>query len=382
MCADDIVDLDPLRLQRLPPCECQQASGQVCPTQRRFQRIPYQFIGHRIIGPHLAQHVKIADDDSQQIVEVVREAAGKLAYGFHLLRLAQLLALPFGFVSFSEITDYAHECMIAGSRRRADGQLHREGRSVLATPHHFPPDADDLRDTRLEVSRDVAVVLAVVGLRHQDLDVLADDLIRRVAEQADTGLVERLDDTVAIDCNQAVDDGVQHRFDQAAQPGFINLRDGFRRSLRGDVADDRAESLQAAVGGSDGRHDCHGAEARSILPDLVANLLEAANRRSGLQRPLGLPSFGICRRKQARIVSAGDLIGLPARDDLSTTIPREDAAVRVEQQNCTLFHSRHELDLQTFQLGRRDDGERTGRHYALGFALAKPATDHLMGKDR
>ncbi len=38
----------------------------------------------------LLQEVEIADDDRQQIVEVMGDAAGQLADGLELLRLAQL----------------------------------------------------------------------------------------------------------------------------------------------------------------------------------------------------------------------------------------------------------------------------------------------------
>ena len=37
-------------------------------------------------------HVEAADDAGQQVVEVVRQAAGELADGLHLLRLEELLA--------------------------------------------------------------------------------------------------------------------------------------------------------------------------------------------------------------------------------------------------------------------------------------------------
>jgi hypothetical protein len=39
----------------------------------------------------LGQHLSIAKNDSEQIVEVVRYTAGELAHRFHLLRLAELL---------------------------------------------------------------------------------------------------------------------------------------------------------------------------------------------------------------------------------------------------------------------------------------------------
>jgi hypothetical protein len=45
----------------------------------------------RIVGHALAQQVEIAHHRHQQVVEVMRDAAGELADGLHLLGLAQLL---------------------------------------------------------------------------------------------------------------------------------------------------------------------------------------------------------------------------------------------------------------------------------------------------
>ena len=64
----------------------------------------------------------------------------------------------------------------------ADGQVHREGGAVFAATDHFPSDANDFGLPALDIVGDVTVVLAAVGLRHQHLDVLADDLLRGVAE--------------------------------------------------------------------------------------------------------------------------------------------------------------------------------------------------------
>jgi hypothetical protein len=44
-------------------------------------------------------------------------------------------------------------------------------------------------------------------------------------------------------------------------------------------------------------------------------------------------------------VPSDDLVGLPALEDLSTTVPRKNVAVRVEQQYGALFHSRQERGL-------------------------------------
>jgi hypothetical protein len=39
----------------------------------------------------ISQQLQIAHDDGEQIVEIVRNTAGKLPYRLHLLRLAELL---------------------------------------------------------------------------------------------------------------------------------------------------------------------------------------------------------------------------------------------------------------------------------------------------
>src|SRR5690349_16954149 len=39
----------------------------------------------------MMEHVEVAGDDAEQVVEIMRDAAGKLPDGFHLLRLTKLL---------------------------------------------------------------------------------------------------------------------------------------------------------------------------------------------------------------------------------------------------------------------------------------------------
>src|SRR5208337_2254259 len=60
------------------------------------------------IGEPMAQKLRMAADDHQQVVEIVRDAAGQLAKGFHLLRLGELLLCPLerdrGLPSFGDVT--------------------------------------------------------------------------------------------------------------------------------------------------------------------------------------------------------------------------------------------------------------------------------------
>ena len=79
------------RLQRLAPREGQQAPRQIGAAQRRVERIADQFRrSRRRRSIRVAQQIEIADDDAEQIVEIVRHAAGEIADRLHLLRLAQL----------------------------------------------------------------------------------------------------------------------------------------------------------------------------------------------------------------------------------------------------------------------------------------------------
>jgi hypothetical protein len=204
---------------------------------------------------------RIADDDRQQIVEVVRQAAGELADRFHLLRLAQLCALRLHLAPFGHVAHDADEGMVAGVRRFADRELHRKGRAVFAAAHHLATGADDLRHAGGEICRDVAIVFAMVRFRHQDADILPDDLVRGVAEQADAGLVERLDDAMPVDGDQAVHHRVQHGGDQAAELRLAGLHHGLGGDACSDVAGDFAEAMHHTVGRADGGDHHIGQEA-------------------------------------------------------------------------------------------------------------------------
>src|SRR5687768_14146877 len=87
---------------------------------------------------------------------------------------------------------------------------------VLALASHFAARPDDLRHPGLQVVGDVPVVLLPIGTRHQQLDVLTKDLGRRVPEQPFCGRVERLDESLGIDH----DDAVYGRREDGLEDGF------------------------------------------------------------------------------------------------------------------------------------------------------------------
>ena len=88
---DAFGDVDRLRVDALPPCECQQLAGEGgAAFGRRFDRRERP-LAFGIVANRFPQGVKTAADDHQKIVEIVRDAAGQLAECVELLRFGELL---------------------------------------------------------------------------------------------------------------------------------------------------------------------------------------------------------------------------------------------------------------------------------------------------
>ena len=97
---DELADVDHLRLQRLLAREGEQALDQLHAAARRLQRRFDEFVEFGVIRTVILQRRQVADDDGEQVVEVVGQAAGQLANGLHFLGLDEggLHALLFGDV--------------------------------------------------------------------------------------------------------------------------------------------------------------------------------------------------------------------------------------------------------------------------------------------
>src|ERR1700691_4576433 len=85
-----LVDVEHFGFQRLAPGESQQMGGQACGPLRAGERLidcAHQALLRRGVAgfERPLGAVEVADDDSQEIVEIVRHAAGELADGVHFL---------------------------------------------------------------------------------------------------------------------------------------------------------------------------------------------------------------------------------------------------------------------------------------------------------
>ena len=138
-------EIDGLRPERLPAGEGEQLPGQAAPRSAAWRMPSMKRLAR--VGIRLAvEHVEPAGDDHQQIVEVVRHAAGQLADGLDLLRLAQrfldpralghLRPKPLFAASSSRVraTTRASSSWAACSRARADARGPRIAAGGRAAP--------------------------------------------------------------------------------------------------------------------------------------------------------------------------------------------------------------------------------------------------------
>ena len=86
----DLVQIDHARLQRLLSREGQQAAHEIGAAIGGAQRDVGRLAGACICAGPFGQHVQIADNDGQKVVEVVGDATGELPNAFHLLGLRQM----------------------------------------------------------------------------------------------------------------------------------------------------------------------------------------------------------------------------------------------------------------------------------------------------
>ena len=153
--------------------------------QRRAQHGVDDFVGVAILRQVRAQQLDVAEDDREDVVEIVRDAAGELSDGFHLLRskerLARLLDRFLRAPQLGDVVRDAEEAENPAAPIAIHAFRHQIGLPVgLAGRHAF----EYVRIPRFE---DLPVVLDELprGLFRIQLEiVLADDFVRRFSEEA------------------------------------------------------------------------------------------------------------------------------------------------------------------------------------------------------
>ena len=206
---DDGVDVHDLRLQHLAPAEREQLPRQ---RRRAFARQPdFLEIGsERVVERDVVEHqVAVAEDRGEQVVEVVGHAAGELANGVHLLRLAQLI---FQLATLREVADVDDDRADGTIGEPVDGDaFHDAPRSVRVMESRF--SGDDFSRMAQRFDHADAHRLAIVGFEKTE-DRSPDHLLGFPSEMPLRRRRRVGDAALAIDEQQSV--GAV--FDQRAKP--------------------------------------------------------------------------------------------------------------------------------------------------------------------
>ena len=249
------------------------------------------------------------------------------------LRLEQHL---FGPLALGHVVDQPGEHASAADGNLADGEVHGERRAVLAPADHLAADADDLALAGPQVIGQVGVVPLVIRRGHEHLHVGADHLGRRVAEQAHRGRVDRFDDPVVVDRNDAVHRGLENR----PMAGFAVPQGRLGPFAIGDVARNGRGPVDPSRRVVK-RRDRHGnIDPRAVLPHADGLIM-----RNPL--PLGEPlenpgQLGrMIGRHENRNGLADDLLGGVAVEFLRPVIPTENGPLQRLGDNGVLagFHN-------------------------------------------
>jgi len=203
----------------------------------------------------LVEHRQVADDDGEQVVEVVREPARELADGFHLLRLDEcgLVGFLFGDV------DRQHEEADRGAVGVGFGDDHAarvHGAAIGEAAGVLVGDA-----LAVEGAGEVGDDLGIAVLAEDLVDAAADDLVLAQAEPVGVALVGEAVDLAAVDVGDEGGDGVDDEL-QAVFAAAQGL---------GDIVDLDVGAGEAFVGGL----EFGGALAHALLEAYVLLLHHA-----------------------------------------------------------------------------------------------------------
>ena len=310
-----------------------------CLLTRFVDRVPEH--GHRLPLHPLqdpAAALEIVRDRRQGLVDFVGECRSHLAECSkprHVDEFGlQLLQACLGLLPLRQIPDEAGEVADASRAHLAHGQLHGKGRPVLAQSDNHAPDPDDPPLARAAVALHVGVVLLAIGRRHEELDVLADDLIRQVAEEPHGGGAERLDPRFLVDHHH----GIGHRLQDGSQMGFAGPQGFLGADPLANVAGDHGKAALAEVGAGNGsdRHSRH--ECRAVLANAKPLRLVASVVACRLEIPVEAARVSAVPQIQDGCRTPERVACAPPEDFLGAPVPARDVSLRIEHEKRRIRH--------------------------------------------
>ena len=213
---DDVVQVDRLGLEHLLPAEREQLLRQLARPRRREVDLAHA-LGRPVLALDLAREEGARGaDDGEDVVEVVRDAAGEAADRLHLLGVAQLLLEPLalgkGVPRGRDVAEVGGEERLLRHVEPRDRDLDRELAPVGAHGSQLDPQAEDRAAAGLEVTCEGLAMLVAERRRDDQVDhELPQRLVAEVAERLLGGRVEVDDATLVVDGDHAVEGGVEDR---------------------------------------------------------------------------------------------------------------------------------------------------------------------------
>src|SRR6185295_19396403 len=257
-------------------------------------------------------------------------------------RLEGLGALSFGQVS-RQLGESAQAAGVVAQGRDVD--VRPEPRAVLAQAPAFVDEAP-LRRRHAQLVLRPAALHGVLGI--ELAEVLPDDFLGTVPLDPAGAVIPGLHDAIDVEHEDRV---LAHPLDEQAKPLLALPQTVLVLAPLGQVARDFRKSDQLLVGTEERGDDDVRPEARSILPDAPAFVLEASVCRGDLQ---------LMRREVARLgrielaeVLADDLRGAVALDPLGAGVPGENVAVGIEHENGVVLDALHQKAKALIALSKR-----------------------------
>ncbi len=273
----------------------------------------------------------MAADDHQEVVEVVGDAAGQLAEGFHLLGLHQLLVGALQLqLGLPPLGDVAGDLGEAQERTPfvADGVDQHAGpehRTVLA---HAPAFGLVLAFVRCAVERLGGDACPAIHVSVELGEMVPDHLVAGVALDALGAGVPVGDHPVGVEHIKRV---VRDPVDQQAELPFALQQGLLRRLAFGDVARGLREADQLAGLVVDSLQRPLRPEPAAVLAQQPAFVLHLALGPGGGQCPLRRATAPVLLGVELREMLADDFGSRIALDPLRAGVPAGDEAGRIDQ---------------------------------------------------
>ena len=190
--------------------EREELAGQILRAQTRFFRVGEPAQRGVAGGQQDFRQRKVAEDDGEQVVEIVRDAAGQLAERFLFAELEQFVLHAAAFGDVTEDEHRAHHLVVRVADRRG-GTAGGELRAVVAdVQQRVARERQRAGDTLLQRAIDQAVNRRAAGGFEEAkvvVDGLVEDRVVLQPEQAQGGVVGLDHPAVEIGGNHPVGDG-------------------------------------------------------------------------------------------------------------------------------------------------------------------------------